>query len=66
MPGAVTRTGYREDLRATLQTTGAELGPDGQFFFWTYTHGVYGEVPEPATMSLLAFGGIAALIRRKK
>jgi hypothetical protein len=27
---------------------------------------VYTTVPEPATMSLLAIGGVAALIRRRK
>ncbi len=66
VPGAVVTTAYGEDLQTTMARTGAELDADGQFFFWTYTHGVYGEIPEPATMALLALGGIAALRRRSR
>ena len=46
-----------EDIVVTGQ------GPGGRAFFNTL--GVV-EVPEPATMALLAFGGVAALIRRRR
>jgi len=60
------------ELMATIRIV-SDLGPYGEMIFWEYSSGnsltgpVIGPgVPEPATMSLLALGGIAALIRRRK
>ena len=59
-------------LGATIRIV-SDLGPNGTVILEHYTGGtkwtspiVAPGVPEPATMSLLALGGIAALIRRRK
>ncbi len=59
-----------------LRPSGADFGIDGSFYMTGFYYGGYDwgivkvdgftPIPEPATMSLLAVGGIAALIRRKK
>ncbi len=43
-----------------------ELYYDEYYSSYNFGGSAVGPIPEPATMSLLAFGGIAALIRRRK
>lgn len=44
----------------------APTGTFGVYDVDDYSYVCYGNVPEPATLSLLALGGLAALIRRKR
>ncbi|MCD6364295.1 MAG: PEP-CTERM sorting domain-containing protein, partial [Planctomycetes bacterium] len=54
---------------ANGQIVASGTAPTGTFGVYDvddYSYVCYGAVPEPATLSLLALGGLAALIRRKR
>jgi len=60
------------ELVATFRIV-SDLGPYGEMTFWNYSSGISittpivgPGIPEPATMSLLALGGLAAVLRRRK